>query len=62
MTDITFKEVPEGIVKRVKNAVMNVVAENIQREELKPSQDKLDSARTKVEAFAKDNDIALDIH
>jgi len=62
MTDITFKGVPEGIVKRVENAVMNVVAENIQREELKPSQDKLDSARTKVEAFAKDNDIALDIH
>ncbi len=60
MTDITFKEVPEGIVERVKNAVMRVVAENIQREEFGPTQDKIDKANTKIKSFADTNGITVE--
>jgi len=52
--------VPEGIVERVKNAVMRVVAENIQREEFGPTQDKIDKANTKIKSFADTNGITVE--
>ena len=57
MTDITIKDVPEGIVKRVKQVITQLVAQEIQRTELQPTQDQLDSANTKVADFKTKNSI-----
>ena len=57
MTDITFKGVPDGIVERVKNVVLQLSAQEIQRTTLQPTQDQIDAVNTKLATYKEANGI-----
>lgn len=57
MTDITFINLPDEVIERVKHVVTQVVTQNIRITDLQPTQDQIDLADAKLVQFKKDNNI-----